>query len=104
MDAPANEPVALRLIDREFLIACAPEEREGLLEAAGILDRKMRELRANAKAPSFERLAVLAAISMTHDLLVLRKQHDGQEQRLADGLASLRSKLDAAIDSDWVRR
>jgi cell division protein ZapA len=104
MDAPANEPVALRLIDREFLIACSPEEREGLLEAAGILDRKMRELRANAKAPSFERLAVLAAISMTHDLLVLRKQHDGQEQRLADGLASLRNKLDAAIDSDWVRR
>lgn len=104
MNAIANEPVALRLIDREFLIACAPEEREGLLEAAGFLDRKMRELRANAKAPSFERLAVLAAISMTHDLLLLRKQHDGQEQRLADGLALLRNKLDAAIDSEWVKR
>ena len=45
----ANVPVALRLVDREFLIACAPEEREGLLESAAYLDRKMRELRANAK-------------------------------------------------------
>lgn len=104
MTTAANEPVALRLIDREFLIACAPQEREGLLEAAGLLDRKMRELRANAKAPSFERLAVLAAISMTHELLGLRKLHDGQGQRLADGLAALRGRLDAVLDADIAKR
>jgi cell division protein ZapA len=104
MSTPASEPVALRLIDREFLIACSPEEREGLLEAAGFLDRKMRELRANAKAPSFERLAVLTAISVAHEYLSLRKKHDGQEQRLADGLSSLRSKLDAALENEPVRR
>ena len=100
----STEPVALRLIDREFLIACAPEEREGLIEAANFLDRKMRELRAHAKAPSFERLAVLTAISVTHDFLLLRKQHDGQEQRLTDSLAVLRNKLDAALDADVVKR
>ena len=104
MNTPVSEPVALRLIDREFLIACSPEERDGLLEAAGFLDRKMRELRANAKAPSFERLAVLTAISVTHEFLALRKQHDGQERRLSDGLATLRSKLDAALDSDLLKR
>ena len=104
MNTPVSEPVALRLIDREFLIACAPEERDGLLEAAGFLDRKMRELRANAKAPSFERLAVLTAISVTHEFLTLRKLHEGQEQRLRDGLAALRNKLDAALDSDLLKR
>lgn len=100
----SSEPVALRLSDREFLIACAAEEREGLLEAAGFLDRKMRELRANAKAPSFERLAVLAAISVTHEFLSLRKQHDGREQRLSDGLAALRGKLEAALESEPFKR
>ncbi len=100
----SSEPVALRLIDREFLIACSPEERDGLLEAAGFLDRKMRELRANAKAPSFERLAVLTAISVTHEFLTLRKQHEGQEQRLSDGIAALRSKLDVVLESDPLKR
>jgi cell division protein ZapA len=100
----SSEPVALRLIDREFLIACSPEERDGLLEAAGFLDRKMRELRANAKAPSFERLAVLTAISVAHEFLSLRKQHDSQEQRLSDGLGALRSKLDAVLESDPLKR
>jgi cell division protein ZapA len=98
MSAAESQPVALRLIDREFLIGCAPEERDGLLEAASYLDRKMRELRANAKAPGFDRLAVLAAISVTHEFLALRKQHDGQEQKLSEGLAGLRRKLDAALD------
>jgi cell division protein ZapA len=104
MNTPVSEPVALRLIDREFLIACSPEEREGLIEAASFLDRKMRELRANAKAPSFERLAVLTAISVAHEFLSLRKQHDGHEQRLSDGLAALRHKLDAALDADPLKR
>ena len=104
MNTPASEPVALRLMDREFLIACAPEERDGLLDAAGFLDRKMRELRANAKAPSFERLAVLAAISVAHEFLSLRKQHDGQSQRLSDGLASLQRKLDDALEHEPPKR
>lgn len=104
MNNPVSEPVTLRLIDREFLIACAPEEREGLLEAAGYLDRKMRELRANAKAPSFERLAVLAAISITHEFLGLRKQHDSQEQRLGEGLANLQRKLNDAFEHEALKR
>jgi cell division protein ZapA len=101
----SNEPVALRLIDREFLIACPPEEREGLLEAASFLDRKMRELRAHAKTPGFDRLAVLAAISITHEYLQLQKRPNANadnnlsEPGIAEGLAVLRRKLEAALDA-----
>jgi cell division protein ZapA len=100
-----NEPVALRLIDREFLIACPPDEREGLLEAASFLDRKMRDLRAHAKTPGFDRLAVLAAISITHEYLQLKKQAvpnadaSVAEPGIADGLATLRRKLEAALEA-----
>ena len=98
MNPAPSEPVALRLIDREFLIACAPEERDGLIEAAQYLDRKMRELRANAKTPGFDRLAVLAAISITHEYLASRKQV-GMEQGVSSDLAALRRKLEAALDA-----
>ena len=92
-----SEPVALRLIDREFLIACAPDEREGLLDAASYLDRKMRELRANAKAPGFDRLAVLAAISVTHEYLALRKQH----VKLLQQVAIARFQVRALVLADF---
>ena len=100
--ATTNEPVALRLIDREFLIGCPPEEREGLLEAATYLDRKMRELRAHAKTPGFDRLAVLAAISVTHEFLALKKQQPNSvagEPGVAENIAALRRKLEAALNT-----
>jgi len=104
ISTPINEPVSLRLIDREFLIACPPEERDGLLEAASFLDRKMRELRTHAKTPGFDRLAVLAAISVTHEYLQLQKRastpnHNAAEPDVAEGLAALRRKLEAALDA-----
>jgi cell division protein ZapA len=99
----SSEPVALRLGDREFHIACAPEEREGLLEAAAYLDRRMRELRANAKAPGFDRLVVLTAVSITHELLALRRQQENSDA-VGERLAALRRRLDAALDTQLPAR
>lgn len=95
----AAEPVNVKLLDREFLVACAPEERAGLLAAAALIDGKMREIRANAKAPGFDRIAVLAALGVAHELLELRRQHDAQARTLSDGLGALRRKLEGALPS-----
>jgi len=100
MPDQAVDPVTVRLIDREFLIACAPEERDDLLDASVYLERKMRELRSSAKTFGFERLAVLAAISVTHELIALRKRHAGDERELGDHLAALRLKVQAALGED----
>lgn len=91
-------PVALKLLDREFLVACSEQERPGLLAAAALLDAKMRELRAASRTPGFDRLAVLAALSLTHELVDLRQRHAVQERVLSEGLAALRQRLQAALD------
>jgi cell division protein ZapA len=93
-----SEPVALKLLDREFLVACSEQERPGLLAAAALLDAKMRELRAASRTPGFDRLAVLAALSLTHELVDLRQRHAVQERVLSEGLAALRQRLQAALD------
>ena len=59
----------------------------------------MRELKSNAKVPGFDRIAVLTAVSIAHELLSLRKEHESQERVLTDGLASLRKKLDGLLDA-----
>jgi cell division protein ZapA len=94
-----NEAVLLRLMDREFHISCAPEERAGLVAAANFLDSKMRELKSHAKAPGFDRIAVLAAVSIAHELLGLRAEHEAQERVLTDGLGNLRRKLEGVLDA-----
>ena len=95
-----SEPVTIKLIDREFLIGCEPDERAGLVAAAAFLDTKMRELRHAVKSPGFDRLAVLAAISITHELLDLRQRGDADSSTLAHDIGTLRKKLETSLTAD----
>ncbi|GAB3024870.1 MULTISPECIES: cell division protein ZapA [Oleiagrimonas] len=93
-----SEPITIRLNDREFLVACEPEERPGLLAAASYLDSKMREFRANARSPGFDRLAVLTALSVTHELLETRQRQESEQRVFGEGIETLRRKLEGALE------
>ena len=91
-------PVAVNILDREFLVGCTAEERPGLIAAATYLDAKMREVRgATRSTQSADRIAILAALNITHELLQSREQSDSQSSVVAQQLQALRAKLDAAL-------
>jgi cell division protein ZapA len=64
-----NVSLDVAIMGREFRVACPEEEREGLLQAVSFLDRKMREIRDSGKVIGLERIAIMAAINITHDYL-----------------------------------
>ncbi len=90
----ASEPVAISILDREVLIACTPEERPSLLEAARYLDGKMREMRSNARSATLDRVAILAALNISHELLNDRKRESTDAAQLAEKLQALNAKLE----------
>ncbi len=57
---------------RAFKVACPPEERAGLLEAVDYLDRKMQEIKEGGKVVNLERIAIMAALNITHEFLNTR--------------------------------
>ena len=57
------------IMGRNYKVACAEEEREALLQAVTYLDRKMNEIKLAGKVASLERIAVMAALNITHELL-----------------------------------
>jgi cell division protein ZapA len=87
MSEPSS--VLVHLLDKEFRVACPAEEKENLIRAARYLDDKMREIRA-ANVLGLERIAVMAALNLAHDLLLakgeLSQQQDGSNRvgRLLD--------------------
>jgi cell division protein ZapA len=93
----SDNPIAVNILDREFLIACMPEERASLLVAARYLDDKMREMRANARSASFDRIAVLAALNISHELLAERERGSTEAVHLAEKLRMLNAKLERAF-------
>jgi cell division protein ZapA len=93
----AGEPVKVSILDREFLIACTPEERAGLLDAARYLDGKMREMRASARTASLDRIAIMAALNISHELLAERERGSADAARLNERLQALNAKLERAF-------
>ncbi|MFZ9641970.1 MAG: cell division protein ZapA [Candidatus Methylopumilus sp.] len=64
--------VEISIMGREFTVACPPEEREGLLTAVSYLDKKMCDIRDAGKVVGAERIAMMAALNLAHELLTTR--------------------------------
>jgi len=90
----SSEPVTIRILDREYTVGVSEDERASLTAAAHMLDTRMRELRGTNKMVAPDRLAVLTALNLAHELQQLRDaggRNDGAFTLLDDA----HRKLDA---------
>lgn len=94
-----SEPVSVRILDREFTIGVDAEGRDGLMAAAQLLDSRMREIRGNNKMAALDRVAVLAALNLAHELLQARQGGKSDGQAITRALGEMNQKLDNLFDS-----
>lgn len=96
------KPIDIEILGREFTVSCTDEERQGLLDAVGYLDSKMRDIRDAGKIVGVERIAMMAALNITHELLntksggvdvgdIKRRMYNMQNQ--IEEVISLQNKL-----------
>jgi cell division protein ZapA len=76
--SPASGPVSIQILDKEYLIACPPEERDDLVAAAVYLNARLREIREGGKVIGSDRQVMMAALNMANELSKLK----GREQRV----------------------
>jgi cell division protein ZapA len=89
--------VSVRILEKEYHVACPAEERAALLDSAEYLNRKMREIRDTGKVVGLDRIAVMAALNITNDLLLSRGRDEGAETDLATRLKILRERVESAL-------
>lgn len=65
----AGQPFDIEVMGRVFTVTCTDEERERLLLAVAYLDEKMRGIRDSSKQVNVERIAIMAALNITHELV-----------------------------------
>ena len=94
-----SEPVNVKILDREYTVGCEPGERDGLMAAAHLLDARMREIRGGNRMAAIDRVAVLTALNLAHELLQLRQAADQRDAALASTLGELNRKLDGLFDA-----
>ena len=100
--AASNEPVEVRILDRDYLVACPEDERDDLIAAARLLDKRMREVRDGKRLAGIDRIAVLAALNLAHDLHSLgesRQRGQREERRTLEDLCDRLDRLLAQADA-----
>jgi cell division protein ZapA len=99
-----SNTVTVQILDKEYCIACPSDERSNLENAARYLDGKMREIRSSGKVIGADRVAVMAALNITHDLIHKQQHLDQQASANSEQVRSLLSRVDHALESDADER
>ena len=92
-----SEPVTVRILDREYTVGVSDGERASLTSAARLLDQRMREIRGSNKMVAPDRLAVLSALNLAHELQQLRDERGGGNDPAFKLLDEANRKLDALL-------
>jgi len=86
------------IMGRTYKVACSEDERNALLSAVAYLDRKMTEIKNTGRVGSAERIAVMATLNITHELLSSRNHAGGFDiEGLRRRMAAMEATLDQAL-------
>jgi len=94
---PEKDALTVQILDKEYRVACEPHEKEALIASAHYLNDRMQAIRDSGKVTGMDRIAVMAALNMAHELL----QHQGRKQDYVEGVSSriraLQDKIEHAL-------
>ena len=89
--------VTIRILEKEYNVACPAEERAALLASAELLNGKMREIRDSGKVVGLDRVAVMAALNLANELLKAQGQDEELKNIVGLRIRTMREHLDSAL-------
>jgi cell division protein ZapA len=92
--------LTIHLLGKEYRVACPEHEHQNLHAAAYYLDGRMREIRDRGKVIGSERIAIMAALNITHELLQYKALTEQNTQLVSRQIQALQEKIGAALSKE----
>ncbi len=90
--------VSVRIMEKEYVVACPYEERAALLDAAEFLNGRMREIRDTGKVVGHDRIAVMAALNLAHEFLKGKDRETKTDSGVGGRVRALRERVEGALE------
>jgi cell division protein ZapA len=90
-------PVNIRILDKEYCVGCPAAERDELIASARYLDAKMREIRDSRKVTGNDRIAVICALNIAHELLQKKNQKSSTPDAFVERVKRLGDKIESSL-------
>ena len=98
MSPPEPARVSVRIMEKEFVVACPYEERAALLDAAEFLNARMREIKESGKVVGLDRIAVMAALNLAHEYLKGKDRESKLDNGAGHRVRALRERVEGALE------
>jgi len=92
-----NNTVNIQILDKDYQVNCPPDQQSALIRSSQLLDARMREIRKSGHVIGLERIAMMAALNLTYDLLMAESKASVSDDISRD-LEQLDRKLSEALD------
>jgi len=92
-----SQTVTVNILDKDYQIACPPGEEAALRESAHYLDQQMRTIRTSGNVIGLERIAVMAGLNITHEMLQSSHEVDSSDHVIQNQTRKLSDKIDKAL-------
>ena len=89
--------VQIRILDKDYGVACAPDEEDELQASAKLLDERMRDIRRSGKIVGSERIAVMAALNIAHELVKAQNEIKENQKVTERHLSRINEKIEQAL-------
>lgn len=93
-------PVLVNILGKDYQVACPEEEREALISSARMVHQNMEKIRATGKVVGLDRVAVMAALNLAHELLRLQQDEGHDNEKFNDKILQLSQRVSAFLDED----
>lgn len=91
------ERLDVKILERDYQLACLPEEKEALLTAVRYVDERMRAIRDGGKVSGTDRIAVMAALQIASELLSMKTGGDLAIGEFKRRMQAMNQVIDAAL-------
>lgn len=92
-----SEPVSVTILGKKYQFACAPDQRNDLIEAAHLLDETMTAIKDGGRLMSLERIALQAALNFSAEVVNLQRNEHIREEKIDRKIRMLADQLDDAL-------
>lgn len=96
--------ICVRILEKEFRVACAKDQESALRDAALYLDKQMRVIRNTGRIIGLERIAVMAALNITNELLKLKNNPSATGEIFFERIKVLQEKIDSALATAPIQK
>ena len=95
-----SSPVSVSILGKEYQISCPEEEKAALISSAQLLHSNMEQIQSSGKIIGLDRIAVMAALNLAHDLINLQDHGGNDLDDINKSILLMKEKVNAFLEQD----